>query len=182
MMGYVDHQPIADPPRMLRLALCAAMLASAIQAGHTLDHAQAKVLADWRAGHPEFAAAADSDCHCEEDIGRMRAGYGGAWMPQPDYHPYVAAGDFKGDGQIDFAVVLISPAKPDHRFGIVIFNGPFETRKPQPAFLKTGLDLQGQGLFYGTPRPKPHRLLLGRFESEGVPFVPRGGTYALAWP
>jgi hypothetical protein len=48
-----------------------------------------------------------------------------------------------------------------------------------PAFVKPGLDLKGQGLFYGPPRPKPYRLLIGRFEAEGATLSPSGRTYKL---
>ena len=44
-----------------------------------------------------------------------------------------------------------------------MFNGPFKLQKPSPAFTESGFELQNQGLFYGPPRPKPYRLVLGPF-------------------
>jgi hypothetical protein len=35
------------------------------------------------------------------------------------------------------------------------------------------------GLFYGPPRPKPYRLIVGTFESEGLVLQPLGNTYRL---
>ena len=51
--------------------------------------------------------------------------------------------------------------------------------EPKAAFMKTGLDMKQQGLFYGPPRPKPYRLVLGRFEADGTMLVPSGKTYRL---
>src|SRR2546422_7028023 len=46
-------------------------------------------------------------------------------------------------------------------FALVVFNGPFKSETASPAFIQSGLDLRYSGLFYGPPRPKPYRLLLG---------------------
>jgi len=139
-----------------------------------------KVLESWLGHHPQYRIATDRDCDCAEDIEQMRAGLGGAWKPVPDYHPYTATGDFNGDGVEDFAVVVVEQSKQENNFALVVFNGPFESETASPAFMKSGLDLKYQGLFYGPPRPKPYRLLLGRFESDsGLLLVPRGRGYAL---
>jgi hypothetical protein len=62
-----------------------------------------------------------------------------------------------------------------------MFNGPITNPSVTPAFIKSGLDLRGQGLFYfGPPRPKPRRLGIGRFESDfGVLLVPNRRTYRI---
>jgi len=40
------------------------------------------------------------------------------------------------------------------------------------------MDLKYMGLFYGPPRPKPYRLLLGPFESDsGGLLIPHGRGY-----
>jgi hypothetical protein len=149
--------------------------------GHTLTAQEQKVLQDWLAHHPEYRIATDEDCDCADDIKEMRAGSGGAWKPVPDYHPYSATGDFNGDGVEDFAVVVIERSKQENNFALVVFNGPFKSETVSPAFMKSGLDLKYQGLFYGPPRPKPYRLLLGRFESDsGLLLIPHGRGYKLS--
>jgi hypothetical protein len=112
----------------------------------------------------------------------MRKGVGGQWKPVPDYQPYVATGDFNNDGDGDFAAVVVDTTKPiDKGFTLLVFNGPFTTSSENaiPAFEKGGLNLQGAGLFFGPPRPQPHRLVVGRFESEGMLLQPSGRSYRL---
>ncbi len=145
-------------------------------AGQTLNPEQQTVIAAWLRAHPGYRLAGDRDCACDEDIKTMRAGSGGAWKPVPDYHPYVASGDFNGDGVTDFAVVVIRSLRP-HDFTLLVFDGPLDVNQPLPAFTYAHRDLARMGLFYGPPRPKPYRLVLGPFESEGLILQPKGGTY-----
>jgi hypothetical protein len=148
--------------------------------GHTLTAQEQKALEGWLARHAEFRVATDEDCDCADDIKQMKVGAGGAWKPVPDYHPYVATGDFNGDGAEDFAVVVVERSKQENDFALVVFNGPFKLETASPAFMQSGLDLKYQGLFYGPPRPKPYRLLVGRFESDsGSLLIPRGHGYRL---
>jgi hypothetical protein len=75
-------------------------------------------------------------------------------------------GDFNGDGATDFAVVVIKE-HAEHEFTLLVFNGPLDQKRPLPAFVDAHSDLtKTDGLFYGPPRPKPYRLVLGPFESE----------------
>lgn len=164
--------------RVILLVACLLWAAPA-WCGHTLTPQEQKVLKNWLAQHAEYRLATDEDCDCAEDIREMKAGSGGAWKPVPDYHPYVPTGDFSGNGAEDFAVVVIDPSKQEKNFELVVFNGPFESETASPAFLKAGLDLKNEGLFYGPPRPKPYRLVVGPFESEGSMLVPRGHGYKL---
>jgi len=147
-------------------------------ASHTLNPEQKSVIAAWLAAHPDFRMAEDRDCECDDDINTMRAGDGGEWKPVPDYHPYVASGDFNSDGISDFAVVVINKQAPPD-FTLLVFNGPFDVHRPVPAFTWAHQDLKGTGLFFGPPRPKPYRLLIGPFESEGLVLQPKGKTYRL---
>jgi hypothetical protein len=39
------------------------------------------------------------------------------------------------------------------------------------------MDLSDEGMFYGGPRPKPWRFLVGPFESEGSFLLPDGKSY-----
>ncbi len=149
-----------------------------LYASHSLNPSQKSVVVAWISEHPGYRLADDRDCACDEDIQTMRAGSGGVWKPVPDYHPYVASGDFNGDGIVDFAVVVISTRK-ERDFTLLVFNGPTDVHHPDPAFIYQHRDLTRTGLFYGPPRPKPYRLLIGPFESEGLVLKPRGKTYRL---
>lgn len=151
-------------------------------AGHTLSSQEQQVLKHWLEQHPKYRVATDEDCDCVGDIEQTKKGYGGLWKPVPDYHPYIATGDFNGDGVRDFAVALIDRTIQENNFALIVFNGPFKSGTASPAFVKSGLDLKYQGLAYGPPRPKPYRLLLGRFESDsGVLLMPHGRTYRMEY-
>lgn len=164
---------------MFLLAACLLWVTPAWSA-HTLTAPEQRVLKNWLAQHPKYRLATDEDCDCVEDIKQMKAGASGAWKPVPDYHPYTATGDFNGDGAADFAVVVNDPSKKGKNFALLVFNGPFESEAASPAFVKQGLDLKYTGLFYGPPRPKPYRLLLGRFESDsGSLLIPSARGYNL---
>src|SRR5713226_3157195 len=146
--------------------------------GHTLTAQEQTVLKGWLAQHPHYRLATDKDCDCAGDIEQMKTGYGGLTKHVPDYHPYIATGDFNGDGVEDFAVVLVDRTKREKNFALVVFNGPFQSETQSPAFMQSSMDLKYFGLFYGPPRPKPYRLLLGRFESDsGTLLIPHGRAY-----
>lgn len=164
--------------RCVVLLTACLVLAVPAWSGHTLNPQEHQVLKNWLARHSEYRQGTDEDCDCADDIKQMRAGVGGVWAPVPDYHPYIATGDFNGDGVEDFAVVLIDRTKQENNFALVAFNGPFKSETLSPAFMQSSLDLKYYGLFYGPPRPKPYRLLLGRFESDsGTLLIPHGRAY-----
>jgi hypothetical protein len=161
------------------ILLCISLITPA-WGGHTLTSQEQKILETWLARHSEFRVATDADCDCAEDIQQMRTGYGGNWPSVPDYHPYAATGDFNSDGVSDFAIVVIDRSKPTQNLTLLVFNGPFGTKAASPAFVESALDLRGQGLSFGPPRPKPYRLVVGPFESDNTSIlVPRGRTYKL---
>jgi hypothetical protein len=148
-------------------------------ASHTLSSSQSSVIAEWLTNNRGYRLASDQDCDCTEDINMMRAGSGGIWKPVPDYHPYVASGDFNGDGIIDFAVVVINTRKA-HDSVLLVFNGPNHLRDSIPAFVGPHDDLGRSALFFGPPRPKPYRLVVGPFESDNTLILkPHGKTYRL---
>ena len=154
------------------------VLTMPVWSGHTLTAPEQKILQTWLTKHKEYRIATDKDCDCEGDISQMRAGYGRAQKAVSDYHPYTATGDFNGDGVQDFAVVLIDRSKQERNFALIVFNGPFKSETQSPAFMQADMDLKYSGLFYGPPRPKPYRLLLGPFESDsGMLLIPRGHSY-----
>ena len=166
--------------RGLFLLIACLLLVASAWGGHTLTAQEQKVLKNWLVGHKEYRLATDEDCDCAGDVEDMKTGYGGRVKPIPDYHPYLATGDFNGDGVRDFAVVLIDRSKKEKNSALIVFNGPFDSDTASPAFLQSGLDLKYTGLSYGPPRPKPYRLLLGPFESDsGVLLIPHGRGYKL---
>jgi hypothetical protein len=166
--------------RVAFAALVCVVLIAPAWGGHALTSHDQKILGAWLSQHPEFRAATDTDCDCAEDIQQMKTGYGGAWTPVPDYHPYAATGDFNRDAISDFAVVVIDHSRSTSNFALLVFNGPFGSKTASPAFSESGLNLRGQGLFFGPPRPKPYRLVVGPFESDNTAIlIPRGRTYKL---
>jgi hypothetical protein len=131
------------------------------------------VLGTWLSAHPGYRLAIDNDCECAAEIEELRRGDGGAWRPQPDFHPYYAAGDFDGDGFEDLAVVAL-PRKPDDQILIVVLLGA----KPGAAgdvtvIPKGGRSVADRGLFIARSAdgraPKHPVLLFGAFGSEGEP-------------
>jgi hypothetical protein len=161
--------------RFKHLLLPATWLFLALPAwcGHTLTPREQKIVEAWLVQHPAYRAATDADCNCPEDIEQMKD-----WTHVPNYHPYVATGDFNSDGISDFAVVVIDRSKSTENFTLLVFNGPFGLKPASPAFVESGLDLRHEGLSFGPPRPKPYRLVVGPFESDNTwILVPRGRTY-----
>jgi hypothetical protein len=154
------------------------LVASRGWCSHTLTRQEQAIISEWIRAHPAYRIATDSDCDCAEDIQQMKAGYGGEWKPVPDYHPYIATGDFNSDGVGDFAVVVIDRSKTNKNFSLLVFNGPFGATPTSPAFVESDLDLRYQGLSFGPPRPKPYRLVVGPFESDNTwILVPKAHTY-----
>jgi len=79
---------------------------------------------------------------------------------------------------MDFAAVVIDSSRTAKNFTLLIFNGPFNSKKATPAYVKSGLDLREQGMSFGPPRPKPYRIVVGPFESDNTwILVPKGHTY-----
>jgi hypothetical protein len=164
----------------LKRLLLVATLLSALPAwcGHTLTKQEQRILDGWLSQHPTYRAATDKDCDCSDDIEQMKTGYGGNWTPYPDYHPYIATGDFNSDGVTDFAVVVIDHSQLRNNFTVLIFNGPFGSKPATPAYVESGLDLRRQGMTFGPPRPKPYRLVVGPFESDNTwILIPSGQSY-----
>ena len=162
-------------PRVIFIfAACLAFIEPA-WCGHTLRPQQQRVLQSWLIHHKEYRIATDEDCDCPEEIEQMRTQSVGVWKPVPDYHPYVATGDFNGDGAEEFAVVVVDNSCKEDSFTLLVFNGPFNSDVVSPVLIQPHLRLKDQGLFYGPPRPKPYRLVIGRFESDSGAILVRDG-------
>jgi hypothetical protein len=163
--------------RWVFCVVIALALVPRVSASHDLSADQKGAVSAWLGKHPGYRLANDKDCACDDDLRTIRStGYGGKWKHIPDYHPYVANGDFNGDGQIDFAVAVIR-TNGTRKFTILVFNGPIKSPDDSPSFVDSDSNLRGIGFFYGPPRPKPYRLVVGAFESEGYVLVPKGQTY-----
>ena len=146
-----------------------------------IDPAHVAVLQRWLEVNPSYRVATDVDCSCEDDIKRMRYSQQGAWRANPNYHPYYVIGDFNWDGISDFAVGVVRAGNAK-QFQVVVFHGPFGPRhRARAAFVSEPLNL-GQGLFFGDPRPLPHMLLVGAFESEGATLRPSPSGYVWEYP
>ena len=164
------------------IGLCALLLVLSSQASaiYTLTPTEQKVLASWLAAHPQFRAATDLDCDCSEDIKQMRTVSDGVWKAVPDYHPYSVSGDLNGDGALDFAVVVVERSSSVKKATLLVFNGPLRTSDARPSFSASDLDLLGKGIFFGPPRPKPYRLVVGGFETDNTNLlIPKGRSYKL---
>jgi len=131
-----------------------------------LDDTEKSALGAYLARHSDLRPAAESDCGCDDEIARMRAdSYDGG----PGYEPFVARGDFNGDGAEDFAAILLEDregARPEAR--LVIFNGPdfapaaefhFPFAKYNALFFNNG------------------SLKVGAFYSDACLYAPDGATY-----
>jgi hypothetical protein len=90
--------------------------------------------------------------------------------------PYYVSADFNKDSHKDFAVILVGE-KGKQKFGLAVFNGPFDTGGPNsPALLSDELQ-KGDALFF------KDRLLIGPYQSDNIFFlIPDGATYRLEMP
>jgi hypothetical protein len=156
-----------------------ALLATPAWCGSTLTVDQQRAVSSWLAQHANYRLATDADCDCAIDIKQMRDGYGDPRYALPDYHPFTATGDFNDDGKEDFAVALIDEKASADHFTLAVFNGSSSARPAEAAFLKAGLDLRRDRLFYfGSRKSKPYRLMVAPFNSDsGFILRPSGTTY-----
>jgi ankyrin repeat protein len=130
----------------------------------------AEVLRHWLVQNPRFRIADYSDCACDSDLPAIRRAYSNQDL-------YYVADDLNGDGELDFAVVLIDLAKQSANAALAIFNGPL-TKGVGPALLADTMRApSGAVLFY---QAEEHKLMLGKWESAGIDtVVPNGSRYSL---
>jgi hypothetical protein len=155
----------------MSIVLTVALTASCCS--HTLSSEQLAFLTEWLNRHPSWTLATDADSSCPENITSIRKGQNfETWPAIADFHPYQVVGDLNGDDHVDFAVVL----KNQTEFALAVFNGPV-TAGEDAAFREPIKNMTCAGLFFGPPRSKPHRLVVGPFESEGRVLIPAGTGY-----
>ena len=132
------------------------------------------VILNWLSKNSNLRLALDEDCRCQESLKAIRSETHESWKKNPNYHPYYIPGDFNNDQSEDVAIVAVEKTNPAKSM-LIIFNGPLgQPQSATPAF--TSNKLSG-ALFYGAPRPKPFRLVIGAFSSEGVVLEPKAETY-----
>jgi len=163
---------------VLAVALCLSATTSADPLPEYISSKYIGPITKWLTTNPGYRLAVDADCSCADDIERVRAGNPPVWPPIPAYHPFYVVGDFRSDGAEDVAVGVIAIKRAD-KFRVLIIHGKPANGPITKPFLSEELDFR-QGLFYGPPRPKPWRLLVGPFESEGVTFEPARGGYRMS--
>lgn len=152
----------------LLLLLCAC--AGAQEPTESIKSPHREVIQRWLAAHPGYRLATSADCQCDEDIEFLRKGDGAAWEPQPGFQPYLAAGDFNGDGLQDIAVVAIAPSKHAGIFVLVSLDGRNGNKRDIIQIPRDGTSVSNRGLFVRTSdiESKNQRslLLFGAFSSE----------------
>lgn len=154
----------------------AADLPAYIREGHV------DVLRTWFAAHPGQRLAIDQDCQCSDDIEELRWGDGGAWTPQPNFHPYYAVGDFDGDGFDDIAVVALPYKDGDKILVVVLFGSEAGLTGNATVIPEEGKSVVDRGLFLARPNRRSSLrhpvLLFGTFGSEAEPVPIRRGQSA----
>lgn len=161
--------------RTIICALLTAMLVTAATNAVTLDKGQRASLQLWLGQHRDYRVATDADCDCADDLKTFRTTSDGVWKAKPDFQPYLAKGDFRKNGQSDFAVVVVPRAKGKGLKNLLlIFDGPFPADGKPPVYTTDVSELAGSGLILPPFSPWP---VFGHYFSEGCVFKPAGKTY-----
>ena len=147
-------------------------------ASSDLSAVQKASLQAWLAQNPTFRLATEADCDCADDIQRMQKS-GPAGVPIPDYDPDLLVGDFRHNGQSDFAVIVMdSTVKPDRTntddgSTVLIFDGRF--LKPKLPVLVDRIGLaKGRGFLQ---KKDDGHLLIGELYGDASVYIPKGRSY-----
>lgn len=150
----------------------------AISAPH-MDSLHREVLQNWLAGKPGWRPAVEADA------------YAGASKEWREYlrneiramsnHPFYASDDFNGDGDRDFAVILMKKSGRSYKYALAIFNGPFgKKKKSAPSFYSERVAGEGDLLFWMTGDEFGNRFIVGPPASDsGTLITPRGKGYVV---
>ncbi len=133
----------------------------------TLDDSEKAALGSYLSTRSDLRLPQESECGCDDDLSQMRGG-------DPGYQPYILRGDFNGDGEEDFAVLLVRESEDGPPSGVLaIFNGPFSGYSPPaPAAVFKARFGKFVALF-----AKDGELLLGQFHDTGCVYAPNGDGY-----
>jgi hypothetical protein len=170
--GNVRNVAIAALLALLTSCTTTPVIAPDIAALPLLDAGEKTALSSWLSQNPDLRLANAGDCDCADPVSDIRSGRAGA-PALSAYDPDLAVGDFNGDGQQDFAI-LVAGQRDAKAATLAIFNGPFDGKPRPPAFVLKGETLAHIGLFQTV---KDHKLLVGHFESEGCVYEPKAGSY-----
>ena len=133
-----------------------------------LDQTQRKALMAWIAVYPAYEVITVDYCAC-------------ATWSLPARAPYAASGDFNGDKQIDFAVMLQLAGGPPGPAILLVFNGPIDGVTPVPVF-KTGRWQTSDAIFEDVRDGDTVRLFVGPDSSDnGYSLEAKGATYQLIY-
>lgn len=144
-------------------------------ATHTLNTEQQKTLNAWLKKHPNLQMKPIEECGCDNEIEALRKGSAGFGTPEPDYNPYLVVGDFRGNGQSDFAIVLQDLS--NNNDVLVVFDGPFGGKYNSPAFIKNDMDIADYALFF-SPQAKSYGIGIAQFNADiAIHLIPSHKTY-----
>jgi hypothetical protein len=133
----------------------------------SLDESEKAALGSYLSTRADLRLPQESECGCDDELSQMRDG-------DPAYQPYVLRGDFNGDGEEDFAVLLVRESEDGPPAGVLaVFNGPFSTYSPPaPAAVYKARFGKFMALF-----AKDGQLLLGQFHGAGCVYAANGNGY-----
>lgn len=159
---------------VLVIGLMCLSVPDALAVTSSLGPREKATLYAWLIQHPAFRLATPRDCNCDEDIRHMRT-VGSYDGPVPDYEPYMLVGDFRSNGQLDFAAVVTRGGKQPEGI-LLIFDGPFPETGKRSAFRGKIGKLEFLAVVKSPKGPWP---VVGRLESEGCVYRPRRNIYAM---
>jgi hypothetical protein len=149
-------------------------------ATHTLNTEQQKTLNAWLKKHTNLQIKTIEECGCDREIEALRKG-SATDTPEPDYNPYLVVGDFRGNGQVDFAIVLNDLSRRENNYldyeVLVVFNGPFHGKDKSPAFIQNNMEMADYALFF-SPQAKRFGIGIAQFNADiAIHLIPTHNTY-----
>jgi hypothetical protein len=163
--------------RIISAAIIGLLVAGSAAGGttSTLNAGQQATLRLWLDKHSAYRLATEADCECAEDLSELRTKSEGVWKARADFQPYLIAGDFRKNGHMSFAAVVVKRGSSKQVEGqLLIFDGPYPTSGKPPSYVGTVAPLLGAGL---NMPPGSSWPVYGRYFSEGCYYKPSGRAY-----